>query len=112
MPTSPQQLARQTIALVLAGGRGTRLHSLTDRRARIIHRLGAQIILRELAFVDDPALRARVLLEHGTASRVDPRLGMLVQALALSPMQTLRRAPVIARHLAAHAKRLLQARGD
>ncbi len=34
MPTSPQQLARQTIALVLAGGRGTRLHSLTDRRAK------------------------------------------------------------------------------
>lgn len=86
--------------------------SLTDRRARTIHRLGAQIILRELAFVEDPALRARVLLEHGTASRVDPRLGMLVQAFVLSPMQTLRRAPVIARHLAAHAKRLLQARGD
>jgi hypothetical protein len=85
---------------------------LTDRRARTIHRLGAQIILRELALVDDPALRARVLLEHGTASRVDPRLGMLVQACALSPMQTLRRAPVIARHLAAHAKRLMQGRGD
>lgn len=34
MTTSPQQLARQTIALVLAGGRGTRLHSLTDRRAK------------------------------------------------------------------------------
>ena len=34
MPTSPQQLARQTIALVLAGGRGTRLQSLTDRRAK------------------------------------------------------------------------------
>ena len=34
MPTSPQQLARHTIALVLAGGRGTRLHSLTDRRAK------------------------------------------------------------------------------
>ncbi|WP_054106056.1 glycosyltransferase family A protein [Novosphingobium sp. AAP83] len=86
--------------------------SLTDRRARTIHRLGAQIIMRELAFVDDPALRARVLLEHGTASRVDPRLGMLVQACALSPMQALHRAPVIARHLAAHAKRLLQGRGE
>jgi glucose-1-phosphate adenylyltransferase len=34
MTTSPQQLARQTIALVLAGGRGTRLQSLTDRRAK------------------------------------------------------------------------------
>ena len=34
MTTSPQQLARLTIALVLAGGRGTRLHSLTDRRAK------------------------------------------------------------------------------
>lgn len=31
---SPQQLARRTIALVLAGGRGSRLHALTDRRAK------------------------------------------------------------------------------
>lgn len=30
----PHQLARQTIALVLAGGRGSRLHALTDRRAK------------------------------------------------------------------------------
>lgn len=34
MPMSTQQLTRQTIALVLAGGRGSRLHSLTDRRAK------------------------------------------------------------------------------
>ena len=32
--TSPQQLARRTIALVLAGGRGSRLHALTDRRSK------------------------------------------------------------------------------
>ncbi len=31
---SPQQLARRTIALVLAGGRGSRLKALTDRRAK------------------------------------------------------------------------------
>jgi glucose-1-phosphate adenylyltransferase len=31
---SPQQLAKRTIALVLAGGRGSRLHALTDRRAK------------------------------------------------------------------------------
>ncbi len=30
----PHQLARQTIALVLAGGRGSRLHALTNRRAK------------------------------------------------------------------------------
>ena len=29
-----QRLARRTIALVLAGGRGSRLHQLTDRRAK------------------------------------------------------------------------------
>ena len=34
MPTSPTQLARQTLALVLAGGRGTRLYNLTDRRVK------------------------------------------------------------------------------
>ncbi len=31
---SPQQLARRTIALVLAGGRGSRLKALTDRRTK------------------------------------------------------------------------------
>jgi len=31
---SPQWLARHTIALVLAGGRGSRLQALTDRRAK------------------------------------------------------------------------------
>lgn len=30
----PYQLARRTIALVLAGGRGSRLHALTDKRAK------------------------------------------------------------------------------
>jgi glucose-1-phosphate adenylyltransferase len=39
MPTSStqisaQQAARRTVALVLAGGRGSRLHALTDRRAK------------------------------------------------------------------------------
>jgi glucose-1-phosphate adenylyltransferase len=33
-PLTPQQLARRTIALVLAGGRGSRLAHLTDRRAK------------------------------------------------------------------------------
>jgi glucose-1-phosphate adenylyltransferase len=32
--TSPQYLAKHTIALVLAGGRGSRLHALTDRRTK------------------------------------------------------------------------------
>ena len=31
---SPQHLARQTMALVLAGGRGSRLYAMTDRRAK------------------------------------------------------------------------------
>ena len=29
-----QRLSRQTLALILAGGRGSRLHELTDRRAK------------------------------------------------------------------------------
>ena len=33
-PQAPYQLARQTIALVLAGGRGSRLGALTDRHAK------------------------------------------------------------------------------
>ncbi|MCC6942852.1 MAG: glycosyltransferase family 2 protein [Novosphingobium sp.] len=79
--------------------------SLTDRRARAIHRLCARIILRELALVDDPALHAKVLLAHGLASRVDPRLGMLLKALILSPSTALMRLPAIVRHLAAHLRR-------
>lgn len=31
---TPQHLAKRTIALVLAGGRGSRLHALTDRRTK------------------------------------------------------------------------------
>ena len=30
---NPRTVVRKTIALVLAGGRGSRLHALTDRRA-------------------------------------------------------------------------------
>lgn len=33
-PQSPQQLARKTIGLILAGGRGSRLQNLTDRRTK------------------------------------------------------------------------------
>jgi glycosyltransferase involved in cell wall biosynthesis len=79
--------------------------SLTDRRARTIHRLCARIILRELALIADPALRARVLLSHGLASRVDPRLGMLLKAIILSPSMAFARLPAIARHLAVHLRR-------
>ncbi len=34
MDTEPQRLAQQTMAFVLAGGRGSRLYELTDRRAK------------------------------------------------------------------------------
>ena len=34
MNNENQRLAQQTIAFVLAGGRGSRLHELTDRRAK------------------------------------------------------------------------------
>lgn len=34
MDTEPQKLAQQTMAFVLAGGRGSRLYELTDRRAK------------------------------------------------------------------------------
>jgi glycosyltransferase involved in cell wall biosynthesis len=83
--------------------------SLTDQRALAIHRLVRQVIVRELALVDDPDLRARVLLEHGLASRLDPRAGLLVQALRARPLLTLTRLPSIVRHLAFHLVRTIRA---
>ena len=73
--------------------------SLTDRRTRMIHRLVAQIIQRELALLSDPAFCGRVLLEHGLASRVDSRIGMLMKAFLLAPRITVGRLPAIVRHL-------------
>lgn len=81
--------------------------SLTDRRALRIHRLVTQLILRELAQVRDPDLRARVLLEHGLASQLDPRFGMLLQAFKASPSLALGKAGAIARHLTFHLVRAL-----
>jgi GT2 family glycosyltransferase len=78
--------------------------SLTDQRARTIHRLSAQLVLRELALVDDRVLRARVLLEQSLASRIELRLGMLGQAFLLAPLNVLRHAPAIVRHFGVHAK--------
>lgn len=83
--------------------------SLTDTRALRIHRLVGQIIRRELAAVDDAALRARVLLEHGLASRLDARLGMLWQACKARPGLGLAKAPAIARHLLFHLVRAISA---
>lgn len=79
--------------------------SLTDQRALTIHRLVAQVIRRELEFVGDSDLRARVLLEHGLASRLDARLGMLWQAFKVSPGLALGRMPAIVRHLTLHLVR-------
>jgi glycosyltransferase involved in cell wall biosynthesis len=79
--------------------------SLTDRRTRMIHRLVAQIIQRELALLHDPAFCGRVLLEHGLASRVDPRFGMLMKAFLLAPRITVGRLPAIVRHLGGHLVR-------
>ncbi|MGV3513169.1 MAG: glycosyltransferase family 2 protein [Novosphingobium sp.] len=84
--------------------------SLTDQRALHIHRMVAQVIRRELAHVRDQDLRARVLFEHGLASRLDPRLEMLWQAFKASPLLALRRAPAIARHLTFHLVRALSPR--
>jgi GT2 family glycosyltransferase len=81
--------------------------SLTDRRTRTIHRLVAQIIQRELALVSDPALCARVLLEHGLASLVEPRVGMLTKAFLLAPRMTAGHLPAIMRHLGGHCFRRL-----
>jgi len=82
--------------------------SLTDRRARTIHRLCADIILRELTGVRDPVLRARILLEHGLASRIDPRLGMLARAILASPRTALPRLTAILRHFCVHMARLIR----
>ncbi len=84
--------------------------SLTDRRAARIHRLGAQILRRELALVSDRRLRARALVEHGLASRIDPRLDMLVQGLVLAPGLARGRISRILRHLAHHLVRGLTRR--
>lgn len=81
--------------------------SLTDRRTRMIHRLVAQIVQRELALISDPAFCGRVLLEHGLASQVDPRLGMLMKAFLLAPRITAGRLPAIVRHLGGHVVRSL-----
>lgn len=81
--------------------------SLTDRRALKIHRLVARVITRELALVENDATTASVLLEHGLASRIDPRLDMLWQAFRLRPGLALRKAPAICRHLAHHLRRAL-----
>jgi glycosyltransferase involved in cell wall biosynthesis len=79
--------------------------SLTDRRTRMIHRLVAQIIQRELALLSDPAFCGRVLLEHGLASRVDSRIGLLMKAFLLAPRITVGRLPAIVRHLGGHLVR-------
>ncbi len=79
--------------------------SLTDRRARTIHRMVAEIIQRELELVGDPAVRATVLLEHGLASQIDPRIGMLAKAFMLAPAETARRLPAIVRHIGGHVVR-------
>lgn len=84
--------------------------SLTDRKARTIHRLGAQILRRELALIEDRALRARALVEHGLASRVDPRIDMLARGLILSPGLAWQRAGTILRHLAHHLCRAITRR--
>lgn len=84
--------------------------SLTDRRALRIHRLGSQIMRRELAMVPSRAMRARALVEHGLASRLDPRLDMLARGLILSPGLARGRIKAILRHLAQHFVRAITRR--
>lgn len=84
--------------------------SLTDRRSQTIHRMVAEIIQRELELVGDPAVRAKVLIEHGLASRIDPRLGMLRSAFLLAPVATARRFPAIVRHIGGHLVRRIMPR--
>lgn len=79
--------------------------SLTDRKALTIHRLGARILRRELALVEDRQLRARALVEHGLASWIDPRIDMLARGLLLSPALVRGRTGAILRHLAHHLRR-------
>ena len=43
MDTEPQRLAQQTMAFVLAGGRGSRLYELTDIRAKPAMYFGGKI---------------------------------------------------------------------
>jgi len=81
--------------------------SLTDRRALRIHRLGTQILRRELALETDRKRRARALVEQGLASRIDARLDMLALGLLLSPGLARGRIKAILRHLAHHFVRLI-----
>lgn len=84
--------------------------SLTDRRALRIHRLGSQILRRELALETDRKRRARALVEQGLASRIDARLDMLALGLLLSPGLARGRINAILRHLAHHFVRLITRR--
>lgn len=84
--------------------------SLTDRRALRIHRLGSQILRRELALETDRKRRARALVEQGLASRIDARLDMLALGLLLSPGLARGRINAILRHLAHHFVRLITQR--
>ena len=84
--------------------------SLTDRRALRIHRLGSKIMRRELALVPGRKLRARAYVEHGLASRLDPRFDMLARGLMLSPTLARGRINAILRHLAQHLVRTLTRR--
>lgn len=81
--------------------------SLTDRRALRIHRLGSQILRRELALEPDRKRRARALVEQGLASRIDARLDMLALGLLLSPGLARGRINAILRHLAHHLVRVI-----
>lgn len=84
--------------------------SLTDQRAARIHTLGAQILRRELAMVQDRRLRARALVEHGLASWIDPRIDMLARGLLLSPGLARGRTGTIMRHLGHHLRRTMSRR--
>ncbi len=48
-----RQLPKRTVALVLAGGRGSRLHDLTDRRAKPAVYFGGKYKIE-----DKPSMRA------------------------------------------------------
>jgi glycosyltransferase involved in cell wall biosynthesis len=71
--------------------------SLTDRKARTIHRLCVQLVERETALLEDTERTAHALLSLALKTRVELRFDLVARALLLAPAMVMRRAYGISR---------------
>jgi glycosyltransferase involved in cell wall biosynthesis len=72
--------------------------SLTDRRSTEIKDMVARLVQRELALVDDPAIRAAALLRLALSDRQRWRSDLVGAALGARPAAVLTALPALARH--------------